>query len=51
VGVGLGGLVAQALGSAHATVALAGAVGLLLAVPVAFAWRRVGRAEPQPWPS
>ncbi|MEU5260780.1 MFS transporter [Amycolatopsis sp. NPDC021455] len=42
VGVGIGGLVAQGIGSAGTTVALAGAVGLLLAVPVGFAWRRVG---------
>jgi predicted MFS family arabinose efflux permease len=47
VGVGIGGLVAQGIGSAGTTVALAGAVGLLLAVPVGFAWHRVG-AEPGP---
>ncbi|MFG1639956.1 MFS transporter [Amycolatopsis sp. NPDC049252] len=48
VGVGIGGLVAQWAGSANATIALAGAVGLLLAVPVALAWRRVGGTEPRP---
>jgi predicted MFS family arabinose efflux permease len=48
VGVGIGGLVAQWVGSANATIALAGAVGLLLAVPVALAWRRAGGPEPRP---
>jgi predicted MFS family arabinose efflux permease len=47
VGVGIGGLVAQWAGSANATIALAGAVGLLVAVPVALAWRRVGGTEPR----
>jgi hypothetical protein len=51
VGVGIGGLVAQWAGSANTTIALAGAVGLLLAVPVALSWRRVGGAEPEPPPS
>jgi MFS family permease len=46
VGVGIGGLVAQWVGSANATIALAGAVGLLLAVPVALAWRRVDGPGP-----
>lgn len=45
VGVGIGGVVAQALGSATTTVALAGAAGLLVAVPVALGWRRVVTRE------
>jgi predicted MFS family arabinose efflux permease len=48
VGVGIGGLVAQWLGSADTTIALAGVVGLLLAVPVALAWRRAGGPRPEP---
>jgi predicted MFS family arabinose efflux permease len=48
VGVGIGGLAAQWLGSVDLTIALAGAVGLLAAVPVALSWRRVGGAEPEP---
>lgn len=51
VGVGLGGLVAQWLGSAYTTIALAGGTGLLLAVPIALAWRRVRRVDARPQPS
>ena len=48
VGVGIGGLVAQWLGSAGTTIALAGVTGLLLAVPVALAWRRVDGPGTEP---
>jgi predicted MFS family arabinose efflux permease len=48
VGVGIGGLVAQSLGSADATIALAGSAGLLFAVPIAFAWRRALGTQAEP---
>lgn len=38
VGVALGGLVAQELGSANSAIVLAGVVGVLLAIPAAAAW-------------
>jgi MFS family permease len=43
VGVAVGGAVAQLTGSATATIALAGATGVLLAVPTALAWERMLR--------
>lgn len=48
IGVGLGGLAAQVLGSANTTIALAGLIGLALAVPTAIAWARVHRAPATP---
>ncbi len=48
IGVGLGGLAAQALGSANSAIAWAGLIGLALAIPTAVAWARVHRASPAP---
>lgn len=48
VGVGLGGLAADRLGSATSAIALAGVVGLLLAVLVAFSWAQVNGTSPEP---
>jgi MFS family permease len=45
IGVAVGGAVAQALGSATATIALAGVAGVLIAVPATIAWARQNRAE------
>jgi predicted MFS family arabinose efflux permease len=41
IGVALGGVVADLLGSASAAIALAGSAGVLLTVPVALSWARV----------
>ncbi|HET9143251.1 MFS transporter [Actinophytocola sp.] len=41
VGVALGGAVATLIGSASATIAMAGALGVLIAVPAAVAWARI----------
>ncbi|WP_396287042.1 MFS transporter [Amycolatopsis sp. PS_44_ISF1] len=43
VGVALGGVVAQATGSAVTAIALAGLAGVVLAIPTALAWTRVRR--------
>jgi predicted MFS family arabinose efflux permease len=48
VGVALGGLVAELLGSALTTVALAGALGVLIAVPAAVSWARIGTRDDEP---
>lgn len=45
IGVAIGGAVAQGIGSATKTVALAGAVGVLIAVPATIAWSRQNRAQ------
>jgi predicted MFS family arabinose efflux permease len=47
IGVAIGGAVAQGIGSATNTIALAGVVGALIAVPAAVAWARLNRAEPE----
>lgn len=46
VGVALGGLVAQATGSAIEAITLAGFLGVVLAVPTALSWTRVRQAVP-----
>ncbi|WP_410654286.1 MFS transporter [Amycolatopsis sp. lyj-112] len=48
IGAGLGGLAAERLGSATSAIALAGVVGLLLAVLVAFSWAHVNGTSPEP---
>jgi MFS family permease len=45
VGVAAGGVVAELLGSAAGTTAIAGVVGVLLAIPIAVSWTRLRRAE------
>lgn len=45
LGVAAGGLVAELLGSAADTTAIAGVVGVLLAIPIAVSWTRLRRAE------
>lgn len=45
IGVALGGAVAEWLGSASHTIALAGTVGVLVAIPVAISWARVRQGE------
>jgi len=47
IGVAIGGAVAQGIGSATNTIAWAGALGLLIAVPAAVAWARLNRVEPE----
>lgn len=49
VGAILGGLAAEALGSATSAIVLAAAVGIVVAIPVAIGWSRTHRtrAEPQ----
>ncbi|WP_239154467.1 MFS transporter [Amycolatopsis sp. FDAARGOS 1241] len=44
VGVALGGVVAQVTGSAITAIALAGLLGVALAIPTAFSWTRVRHA-------
>jgi predicted MFS family arabinose efflux permease len=44
VGVAIGGVVAQATGSAVTAIALAGVTGVVLAIPTAFSWTRVRHA-------
>jgi len=44
IGVAIGGAVAQGIGSATTTIALAGALGVLIAVPATVAWARQNRA-------
>ncbi|KFU78586.1 Predicted arabinose efflux permease, MFS family [Amycolatopsis lurida] len=48
VGAGLGGLAADRLGSATSAIALAGVVGLLLAVLVALSWGHINGSSPEP---
>ncbi|WP_328701714.1 MFS transporter [Amycolatopsis pittospori] len=48
IGAGLGGLAADRLGSATSAIALAGVVGLLLAVLVALSWTHVNGSSPEP---
>jgi MFS family permease len=43
IGVAVGGLVAQILGSAANTIALAGVLGLVIAVPATVAWAGIQR--------
>jgi MFS family permease len=45
IGVAIGGAVATLLGSAMNTVALAGALGVLVAVPATVAWARLNRTQ------
>lgn len=45
IGIVLGGLVAQLVGSAANAVAYAGALGVLIAVPAAVAWARLNRPK------
>lgn len=47
IGVAIGGAVAQGIGSATNTIALAGVVGVVIAVPAAVAWARLNKAEPE----
>jgi MFS family permease len=47
IGVAIGGAVAEGIGSATNTIALAGVVGVLIAVPAAVAWARLNRSEPE----
>ncbi|HWD01431.1 MAG TPA: MFS transporter [Amycolatopsis sp.] len=44
VGVALGGVIAQVTGSAITAIALAGLLGVALAIPTAFSWTRVRHA-------
>lgn len=44
LGVALGGVIAQWLGSATAAITIAGAAGVLLGIPLAVAWARLRRA-------
>jgi MFS family permease len=46
VGVAVGGVLAQAIGSARGAIVVAGVLGVLLAVPAALAWHRQYRGEP-----
>lgn len=45
IGVAIGGAVAEGIGSATMTIALAGAVGVLVAVPATVLWARQNRAK------
>jgi MFS family permease len=45
LGVAAGGVVAELLGSAADTTALAGAAGVLLAIPIAVSWTRLRKVE------
>lgn len=45
IGVAIGGAAAQAIGSASNTIALAGAVGVLIAVPTTVCWARQNREK------
>lgn len=47
IGVAIGGAVAQGIGSATNTIALAGVVGVVIAVPAAVAWARLNKVEPE----
>ncbi|WP_143202709.1 MFS transporter [Amycolatopsis sp. CB00013] len=48
IGAGLGGLAADRLGAATSAIALAGVVGLLLAVLVALSWGHINGSSPKP---
>nr|WP_184905536.1 MFS transporter [Amycolatopsis umgeniensis] len=48
IGAGLGGLAADRLGAATSAIALAGMVGLLLAVLVALSWAHINGSSPEP---
>ncbi|WP_152546819.1 MFS transporter [Amycolatopsis orientalis] len=48
IGAGLGGLAADRLGAATSAIALAGVVGLLLAVLVALSWGHINGTSPEP---
>ncbi|KMS87716.1 arabinose ABC transporter permease [Streptomyces regensis] len=48
VGIALGGVVAELLGSATSAIALAGVAGVVLTIPVAISWARVRKVEPAP---
>lgn len=48
IGAGLGGLAADRLGAATSAIALAGVVGLLLAVLVALSWWHINGTSPEP---
>jgi predicted MFS family arabinose efflux permease len=45
IGVAIGGAVAEGIGSATTTIALAGAAGVVIAVPATIVWARQNRAE------
>jgi MFS family permease len=44
VGVAIGGVMAEALDSTTTTIALAGALGVLIAIPATIAWARLNRS-------
>ncbi|GAB3472334.1 MFS transporter [Actinophytocola sediminis] len=48
VGVAIGGAVAEGIGSSTTTIALAGALGVAIAIPATFAWARHNRPAQQP---
>jgi len=45
IGVAIGGAVAEAIGSASTTIALAGVAGVVIAIPATIAWSRQNRAQ------
>ncbi|MCA1655590.1 MAG: MFS transporter [Pseudonocardiaceae bacterium] len=45
IGVAIGGAVAQGIGSATNTIALAGVLGVVIAIPAAVSWARLNRAK------
>jgi MFS family permease len=47
VGVAIGGAVAEGLGSSTTTIALAGVLGVAIAIPASFAWSRQNRLVKQ----
>jgi predicted MFS family arabinose efflux permease len=51
VGVALGGMVAQLIGDSAITIALARALGLVIAVPATIAWANIDRSGYAPAPS
>jgi hypothetical protein len=51
IGVAIGGAVAEGIGSASTTIALAGAVGVVIAVPATIAWARQNRAGDAAYPA
>jgi MFS family permease len=48
IGVAVGGAVAQGIGSASKTIALAGVLGVAIAIPATVAWARLNRTESNP---
>lgn len=48
VGVAVGGAVAEGIGSSTTTIALAGALGVAIAIPATVAWARLNRSSAQP---